>query len=129
MSELSNEIGSIELIQESELSFLLRMFLEPQCPCNMRDELVKRIKVVEKNLSTQPYKVTATTGYIQQMPPQLQQAPSTLAAMQKHGMLGYVPPVIAPVETPSVVLSGSELQARENSLEILKKRKQQHLKV
>lgn len=111
----------------TELSFLIDLLLNHELSKETKSLIASRIKDVEQNL-TQPR--VATTGFISHMPlvgpPQ---AASTLALMAKHGDIPnhQVTPV-APDPTPHVLTDG-EINARQKSMEILKGRKQQHLKV
>lgn len=92
----------------TELSFLIKLFLIPDIPCTVRDLLVDRIREVEE-------KLTAST-HISYEPIRTQngvpiQAPSTLAAMARHGDIVAVPimppipeqPVTQVAQTPMAV--------------------------
>lgn len=118
----------------TELSFLIELLLNHELPKETKKLIADRIKEVERNLTpiaNMPGNVQMFSGTpkLPPMPVQNMQAPSTLALMAKHG---DIPASAVPPETPvpqPVVLSDQEMQARANSLEILKKKKHPGLKV
>lgn len=72
---------------ETELSFLIDLLINPRDPEQLKRDLAERIKEVEI-MMTQP---RVTSGYIQPIvPPKLTQAPSTLAAMARHGDIAHI---------------------------------------
>ncbi len=110
----------------SELSFLIELLLNHELKKETKDLIAGRIKEVEANLVAQP--IFLPTRHTTPVPNPTLQSPSTLAAMARHGGAANIP--VTPDSPPApVVLTGNEMQARENSMEILKKRKQQQLKV
>lgn len=75
----------------TELSFLIELLLNHDLPKATKDLLATRIKEVESNLVAKPQQANA---YSYVPPPKiLQQAPSTLAAMARHGDIPNIVPV------------------------------------
>jgi hypothetical protein len=112
----------------TELSFLIELLLNHDLPKATKDLIASRIKEVEQTLTATRIPFVATSQ-VQNVPPKLQQAASTLAAMAKHGDIPPQP-VMAP-ETPPAphIPTLEENMARQNAIELIKKRKQgQHLK-
>ncbi len=109
----------------TELSFLIELLLNHDLPKATKDLIAQRIKEVEQNLTshTVNYKPSAIM-----IPNPANQAVSTLQAMARHegNFIVQQPPQQAEAPVP---LTGVELQAREKSMEILKGRKHQNLKV
>lgn len=106
----------------TELSFLIDLLLNHDLPKVTKDSIAGRIKEVEQLLTATKFHLPAT-AQIQNVPPKLQQAASTLVAMARHGgeQVQFTPPPPAPEPIP---LTGEEIQARNNSMEILKRKKQ-----
>ncbi len=109
----------------TELSFLIELLLNHELKKETKDLIAGRIKEVEQNLTPMRPSLPVNNPFISlgQTLGAPVQAASTLAAMQRHGATDHLAPQIP------VVLTGAEAQARENSIEILKKRKEQRLKV
>jgi len=106
----------------SELSFLIELLLNHEFPKETKVLIAERIKEVEKTLTTRT--PILATNQIQNVPPKLQQAPSTIALMAKHGDIPWAnPPITLTQEASPVVLSAGDIQARNASMEILKKNK------
>jgi hypothetical protein len=117
---------------ETELDFLLDILLEHKLEDMTKQRLKERIKRVQMLLVSKPvlpmqstYQAPLLTNHVM-----MQQAPSTIAKMIQHGMMqpadtptAFVPAPPSP-PVPPVVLSGVEAQARQNSMEILKKKRQ-----
>lgn len=74
----------------TELSFLIELLLNHDLPKATKDLIASRIKEVEQML-TITRMVLPATAQIQTLPPKLQQAPSTLAAMARHGDIPNFP--------------------------------------
>lgn len=72
----------------TELSFLIDLLLNHDLPKATKDLLAQRIKEVESNLVAPRQVAPMQSG---RQIPALAQAPSTLAAMAKHGDLTYIP--------------------------------------
>ncbi len=126
------------MIELSELSYLVDMLVNPPKDIEeLKQRLATRIKYVETLLTAKPVIYNGTNApppmQIYNAPPPMQiyqqQAPSTLAAMDRHAGVLQATGVLLERPVTPVVLTGNEMQARENSMEILKKRKQQQLKV
>lgn len=87
----------------SELSFLLELLLDHELPKPTKDRLAARIREVEARL---PFSITPGLAKFQEsanqlVSKQLQQAPSTLALMAKHGDIEVTPPPeMPPVPEP-----------------------------
>ncbi len=91
----------------SELSFLIELLLNHDLPKPTKDLIANRIKEVEgrindfsakSNLSlVMPSTSSFSNPNLGSVNPKLAQAPSTLAAMARHGDIPSAPP---PVETP-----------------------------
>jgi hypothetical protein len=80
----------------TEIRFLLDLVLSHKLPPAAKKACLERIGEVEANLGQKP-------AYVQNITPPLAQAPSTLAAMQRHGMLPVepAPPTAAPILPPA----------------------------
>lgn len=93
----------------TELSFLIKLLLNDLLPKELKQEIADRIKEVESNLVSKPQQLPS---YI---PTQaaMSQAPSTLAAMVRHGDLSsVVPPPDMPVaQTPAAAAALSQRAA------------------
>ena len=117
----------------TELSFLIDLLINPRDSEQLKKDLAARIKEVEANISSAPMQ-RAALKHMLPPPPTLQQAPSTLAAMAKHGDIPNFPGSAQefqgsiPAAPMPVVLNDGEVQARQNSMEILKRKKQQQLR-
>lgn len=86
----------------TELSFLIELLLNHDLPKTTKDLIASRIKEVEQTLTT---RITPlATNQIQSLPPQLQQAPSTLAAMARHNGVVSIP-IIQEAPTPVEVIA------------------------
>lgn len=111
----------------TELSFLIELLLNHELKKETKDLIASRIKEVESNLVIAPRGSNQWMAQPAQIVGAIVQAPSTMAAIARHE--GLAPNIVAaPNPNPPIPLTGNEMQARENSMEILKKRKQQHLK-
>lgn len=115
----------------TELSFLIELLLNHELKKETKDLIAGRIKEVEANLIPMRPSMPLITGSLPisnggygPSP----QAASTMAAMARHEGIIAAPINGIPPLAPPVVLTGNELQARENSMEILKKKKQHNLK-
>lgn len=74
----------------SELSFLLDLLLNQRMPLTTKELIVERIKVVESNLSLSSMSMGRAPISAHGASPI--QAPSTLAAMARHGDYTVIPP-------------------------------------
>ncbi len=108
----------------SELSFLIELLLNHDLKKETKDLIASRIKEVEVSLVARPAsQFVQTTGQLQVYQ---SQAPSTIAAMARHA---DIPLSQAIAQAPVVAaLNGGEAQARMASMDLIKKRKHQHLK-
>lgn len=109
----------------TELSFLIELLLNHELKKETKDLIAGRIKEVEANLiPMRPSMPIITTqlpisnGGYGPSP----QAASTVAAMARHGGAPNTP-VIPDSPPEPVVLTGNELQAKQNSIDILKRNK------
>ncbi len=98
----------------TELSFLIELLLNHDLPKATKDLIASRIKEVEQNLTTRIQPLA--TRQIQPVAPQLQQSPSTLAAMARHGDMPalVLPPEMPPVEPVAVIAQTPQTAAAMN---------------
>lgn len=98
----------------SELSFLIELLLNHDLPKATKDLVASRIKEVEQALTARPVHGTyvAPASYV---PPGLKQAPSTLAAMARHGDTVFEAPVMPPVEPVAQIAQTAATAAALNS--------------
>lgn len=81
----------------SELSFLIELLLNHDLPKATKDLIASRIKEVEQGLTSHQVRAGGFPIYNPSVGPTAQ-APSTLAAMARHGDIPAIsPPVIPPV--------------------------------
>lgn len=109
----------------SELSFLIELLLNHDLPKATKDLIASRIKEVEQNIN---FKGAPNSSPLSQITyPGLRhdparQAPSTLAAMARHGDIP--PPALAPTLTPpepvaviaQTPATAAAMQARQESI-------------
>lgn len=101
----------------SELSFLIELLLNHDLPKMTKDLIAQRIKDVEVKISEAQYPVAKPVS----VPVAVrQQAPSTLAAMARHGDIPAIPvvelPPVVPVEQIAQTPEASAGLARRNQL-------------
>lgn len=113
----------------TELSFLIELLLNHELKKETKDLIAGRIKEVEANLIPMHLRPSmplitgslpiSNGGWGHSPSPQ---AASTVAAMARHGGAPNTP-VIPDSPPEPVVLTGNELQAKQNSIDILKRNK------
>lgn len=92
----------------TELSFLLELFLDPECPCNMRDKLVARIREVETTLTTPTIVHRTSTGTT------LSQAQTKYELGNvSHGTVGNVVPIEQVAQTQA---AAAAIASREQAI-------------
>lgn len=82
----------------SELTFLIELLLNHDLPKITKDLVASRIKEVEQALTARP-QAYAPTPVITTLNG-IKQAPSTLAAMARHGDITIEAPIMPPVPEP-----------------------------
>ena len=107
----------------TELSFLIDLLINPRDSEQLKKDLAARIKEVETELINRPVGLSSGHSIHMAHAPKLTQAPSTLAAMAKHGDIPQAPAAPIVPDAPPPPLTGGESQARLDSMEILKRNK------
>lgn len=115
--------GNVRESKMTELSFLIELLLNHDLPKVTKDLVAARIRTVEERLVAVP-NMPSTTSRTMTVHAVSQQAPSTVAAMIRHGELpaataSQLPPIPAPepveiiAHTPAAIAA---LQQRNNAI-------------